>query len=90
MTARTFLVNKTTERGILTEGTGERIMATVEARVTALETEFRTELRQIANKADLIELESRLRSEIVTQTRWMVGGLIATVGIVVTLQRFWA
>ena len=62
---------------------------TVEERVTALETEFRTELRHIANKADLIELESRLRSEIVTQTRWMVGGLIATAGIVVTLERFW-
>ena len=35
-------------------------MATIEQRVTILETEFRTEIKHLATKADLIALEHRL------------------------------
>ena len=64
-------------------------MATFEERVTALETEFRTELRHLATKADLSELKAELKTEIAHQTRWFLGGLVATAGIVVAIQRLW-
>ena len=64
-------------------------MATTEERVTALETEFRTELRHLATKADLSDLKAELKTEIAHQTRWFLGGLVATAGIVVALQRLW-
>ena len=64
-------------------------MATTEERITALETEFRTELRHLATKADLSDLKAELKTEIAHQTRWFLGGLMATAGIVVALQRLW-
>ena len=64
-------------------------MVTTEERVTALETEFRTELRHLATKADLSDLKAELKTEIANQTRWFLGGLVATAGIVVALQRLW-
>ena len=64
-------------------------MVTTEERVTALETEFRTELRHLATKADLSDLKAELKTEIAHQTRWFLGGLVATAGIVVALQRLW-
>ncbi len=64
-------------------------MVTTEERVTALETEFRTELRHLATKADLSDLKAELKTEIAHQTRWFLGGLMATAGIVVALQRLW-
>ena len=57
-------------------------MATVEQRVTALETEFRTELKHLAAKADLVELEHRLTLRL--------GGLMILVGgLVVGILRLW-
>ena len=47
---------------------------------TALETEFRTELRHLATKADLSDLKAELKTEIANQTRWFLGGLVATAG----------
>lgn len=52
-------------------------MATVEERVTALETEFRTELRHLATKADLAEL------------RWQIlGALIAVATLAVLAVKY--
>ena len=52
-------------------------MATVEERVTALETEFRTELRHLATKADLAEL------------RWqLLGALIAVAAVAVAAVKY--
>ncbi len=62
---------------------------TVEERTTILETEFRTELRHLATKADLEKLKSEVKTEIAHQTRWFVGGMIATMGVVVALERLW-
>ena len=45
--------------------------STVEDRVTILETEFRTELKHLATKADLKALEMRMAALMV-----VVGGLI--------------
>ena len=45
-------------------GAEENTMATIEQRVTSLETEFRTELRHLATKADLVELKSELRGDL--------------------------
>ena len=39
-------------------------MATVDQRVTALETELRTQLQHLATKADLLELKSELRGDL--------------------------
>ena len=53
-------------------------MATVEQRVTILETEFRTELKHLATKTDLKSLEMRM------------AGLILTVGaMIVAVLRLW-
>ena len=57
-------------------------LATVEQRVTALETEFRTELKHLATKADLVELEHRLTLRL--------GGLMILVGgLVGGILRLW-
>lgn len=54
-------------------------VATVEERMTTLETEFRTELRHLATKEDLANL------------RWQLGGLIiVATGIIVATLRFWS
>ncbi len=54
-------------------------VATVEERMTTLETEFRTELRHLATKEDLVNL------------RWQLGGLIiVATGIIVATLRFWS
>ena len=67
-------------------------MATLEGldtRVTVLETEFRTELRHLANKADLARLEGELRA---LENRLMLrlGGLyIAGIGVAVAIMKLW-
>ena len=61
-------------------------MATVEDRLTVLETEFRTELRHLATKNDLADLENRLNNKL-----WAMSGLmIATVSVGVAVLRFWS
>ena len=70
-------------------------MATLDERVVALETEFRTELRHLATRTDVERLGAELRSEIASQTKWMFGlllGILASVmgtiaSIVITLLR---
>lgn len=61
-------------------------MATIEQRVTSLETEFRTELRHLATKADLVELKSELRGDllkaVIGLATLQVVGLGATAAIV--------
>ena len=64
-------------------------MAAVKERITALETEFRAEIRHLATKADLSDLKAELKTEIAHQTRWFLGGLVATAGIMVALQKLW-
>ena len=67
-------------------------MATLEGldtRVTVLETEFRTELRHLATKADLARLEGELRA---LENRLMLrlGGLyIADIGVAVAIMKLW-
>ena len=69
----------------------------LDARMSSLETEFRAfrdEIRtHYATKTDLADLKAELkadiRSQLLSQTRWMIGGLITTAGIVVALQRLW-
>ena len=64
-------------------------MVTIEERVSNLETEFRTELRHLATKADLAELRTELKAEIqASQNRvifsmigLMAGGVAAIFGI---------
>ena len=51
---------------------------------------FRDEIRtHYATKADLSDLKAELKTEIAHQTRWFLGGLVATAGIVVALERLW-
>lgn len=61
-------------------------MASIEQRVTSLETEFRTELRHLATKADLVELKSELRGDllkaVIGLATLQVVGLGATAAIV--------
>ena len=59
-------------------------MSTVEERVTALETEFRTELRHLATKSDLSQLEARLIKWMIAM---MVGGMAAASSVAVALSR---
>ena len=54
-------------------------MATIEQRVTSLETEFRTELRHLATKTDLAELKGELMAT------WRGDLLKAVIGLA-TLQ----
>ena len=62
-------------------------MATVDERLTILETEFRTELRHLATKADLKALEGRLESKI-ERLAWMLLVAVVAVGglVVATLK----
>ena len=53
----------------------------MEQRMTVLETEFRTELKHLATKADLKALEIRLAGLML-----LVGGLV--VGIITAILRF--
>ena len=61
-------------------------MVTVDERMTVLETRFDTELKHLATKADLKDLEMRL-------TRWMIGLMVSSVvsasAIAVAASRFW-
>ena len=40
-------------------------------------------------KTDLGNLKSELTHQITIQTRWLVGGIIAMMGVVVALDRLW-
>ncbi len=60
-------------------------MVTVEQRITALETEFRTELRHLATKADLAQLETRLVGQMNIQLRWMIGLQLGGMAVVATV-----
>ena len=53
-------------------------MATLDDRVTILETEFRTELKHLATKADLERLKM-----------WMIGTIVTVGAAVIAAQRFW-
>ena len=79
-------------------------MTTIEERMTILETEFRTELKHLATKADLKDLETRLTTDIKEletrltadmkdlETRLMLrlGGLmVAGFGAVIAALRLW-
>ncbi len=68
-------------------------MTTTEQRMTILETEFRTELKHLATKADLKDLETRLTSdmkELETRLMLRLGGLmVAGFGAVIAALRLW-
>ena len=68
-------------------------MTTIEERMTILETEFRTELKHLATKADLKDLETRLTADMKDlETRLMLrlGGLmVAGFGAVIAALRLW-
>ena len=75
-------------------------MTTIEERMTILETEFRTELKHLATKADLKDLETRLTADIKElegklkelETRLMLrlGGLLVVgFSAVIAALRFW-
>ena len=61
-------------------------MTTVDERMTVLETRFDTELKHLATKADLNDLEMRL-------TKWMIGLMVSSVvsasAIAVAALRLW-
>ena len=62
---------------------GNTTIVTVDERVTALEIEFRTELRHLATKADLHALENRLMLRL--------GGLmVALFSVAVAVLKFWS
>ena len=71
----------TNERDILRGRNGGTNLVTVEERVTALETEFRTELRHLATKSDL----ERLKWQLFTALFLAQAGLV---GIAVAIIRF--
>ena len=56
--------------------------------MTALETEFRTELRHLATKADLAELKVELISQMNIQLRWMIGLQVVGLGVVAAIVKF--
>ena len=58
----------------------------IEDRMTALETEFRTELRHLATKADLAHLENRLFIRMSGLVALLVGMGTA---VVVVVDRLW-
>lgn len=71
-------------------------MATVEERVTTLETEFRTELRHLATKADMATLRGELQADIATlrselqdrlnaHLRWVIGVQLLGLVVVATI-----
>ncbi len=56
--------------------------ADVKTRMTVLESEFRTELKHLATKADLSQLELRLYTRL--------GGMIAVAtAVIIAAMRFW-
>ena len=57
-------------------------MSTLDERITILETEFRTELKHLATKADLRSLEHRL-------TLRLGGLMLAGFGILIAVLRLW-
>ncbi len=61
-------------------------MVTLEQRVSNLETEFRTELRHLATKADLADLKAELRGDLTKAVVGLAGlqlaGLAAVAAIV--------
>ena len=61
-------------------------MATVDERMTVLETRFDVALKHLATKADLNDLEMRL-------TKWMIGLMVSSVvsasAIAVAALRLW-
>ena len=61
----------------------------LDTRITVLETEFRTELRHLATKADIAELRGEIKA---VETRLMLrlGGLIVgSMGVLLAVLRFW-
>ncbi len=64
-------------------------MATVDERMTVLETRFDTELKHLANKADLKGIETRIQ-EVETRLMVRLGGLmIAGFGVVIAVLKLW-
>ncbi len=64
-------------------------MTTIEERMTILETEFRTELKHLATKADIKELEGKLK-ELETRLMLRLGGLLVVgFSAVIAALRFW-
>ena len=64
-------------------------MATIEERVTTLETEFRTELRHLATKADLADLRAELSAKI-DGMLWKFASISVGVGaLIVAILRIW-
>ena len=65
----------------------------LETRMTVLETEFRTELRHLATKADLERLRAEFMGELkALESRLMIrlGGLyLAGMGVVVAILKLW-
>ena len=65
-------------------------MVTVDERMTVLETRFDTELKHLATKADLKEIETRIQ-EVETRLMVRLGGLmIAGFGVVIAVLKLWA
>ena len=60
-------------------------MATIDDRVTALETEFRTELRHLASKEDLANLRSELQDKLGAHLRWVIGVQLVGLGAVAAI-----
>ena len=67
-------------------------MTTVEDRLTVLETEFRTELKHLATKTDLVELKADLQSGLKGDLLRVVIGLaslqLLSLGAVAAMLRF--
>ena len=64
-------------------------MTTVDERMTVLETRFDTELKHLATKADLKEIETRIQ-EVETRLMVRLGGLmIAGFGVVIAVLKLW-
>ena len=64
-------------------------MATIDEHLIVLETEFRTELKHLATKADLQTLESKLQA-VETRLLLRLGGLmVAGFTVVVAVLRLW-
>jgi hypothetical protein len=64
-------------------------VATIDEHLIVLETEFRTELKHLATKADLQTLESKLQA-VETRLLLRLGGLmVAGFTVVVAVLRLW-
>ena len=64
-------------------------MVTLDERITILETEFRTELKHLATKADLADLRGDLRSLEHRLTLRLGGLMLAGFGILIAVLRLW-